>query len=221
MVQSSLSAYRALASESRVAILHVLQERAEPARVDDIAAAVGLHINTAREHLDRLVATGFVEREPEVRTTRGRPRILYRAVDRAAGATLDRRAREQLTHVLVAGYGKALASPAAAAEAAGEAWAAAMPSAGVSEPSALAQVAALETHFEDLGFEPEVDLTALEVHLRRCPIADLARERTEVVCSVHLGLARGVLARAEGPLTTDRLEPFVGPDHCVLYLRSR
>ena len=246
MVDHRVSAYRALASESRVGILHVLQQRGEALPVDEIAPAVGLHVNTAREHLDRLVASGFVHREPEVRTTRGRPRMFYRSVDRAAAATIDGRAREQLARMLVDGYGRAMDSPAEAAQAAGERWAdelvrgrsAARPAATatsdrspgdeadpsadcpVDHQAAWVQLAAIEQHFEDLGFEPEADLQALQVHLRRCPFIELARERTEVVCSVHLGLARGVLAHEGGPLVADRLEPFVGPRHCVLHLRE-
>ena len=247
MVDHRVSAYRALASESRVQILHVLQQRGGALPVDEIAPAVGLHINTAREHLDRLVASGFVHREPEVRTTRGRPRMLYSSVDRAAAATIDGRAREQLARMLVDGYGRAMESPAAAAQAAGERWAEELaPGRPVARPggtvapaegsvpaegcgplgrsadrtAAWVQLAAVEQHFEDLGFEPEADIGALQVHLRRCPFIELARERTEVVCGVHLGLARGVLAHQGGPLVAERLEAFVGPRHCVLHLRE-
>lgn len=253
MIDRRLTAYRALASESRVGILHVLQERGAPVPVDEVAAAVGLHVNTAREHLDRLVASGFVEREAEVRTTRGRPRMLYRSIDRAAAATVDARAREHLARLLVDGYGRALECPGESAQDAGFRWAdelagrprtgssasrpqtadaaerAVVPGprpadaseqggAGGATPEAWDQLAALEQHFEDLGFQPEADTAQLQIHLRRCPFYDLARTRTEVVCGVHLGLARGVLAHERGPLVADRLEPFVGPRHCVLHL---
>ena len=247
-------------------ILHVLQGQDEPITVDAVAQAVGLHINTAREHLDRLVDGGFVSRESEVRTTRGRPRMLYRSVDRMAAATMDVRAREHLTRMLVDGYGKAMTSPAGAAQEEGRRWAAdllgpqapavdtpaeadaeadaeaeheadadvepvreggtapAEPAVCAVAEAALAQpwdqLAALEQHFEDLGFDPEVDVATMQVHLRRCPLMDLAQQRTEIVCSVHLGLAQGVLARQGGRLVAERLEPFVGPRHCVLYLRQ-
>ena len=265
---SRVSAYRTLASESRMHILHVLQGQDEPITVDAVAQAVGLHINTAREHLDRLVDGGFVTRESEVRTTRGRPRMLYRSVDRMAAATMDVRAREHLTRMLVEGYGKAMASPASAAQEEGRRWAVELLGPPVATPTAEAatetepdvepetehetepdvepalggevdavaaalcaaaeaalsqpwdQLAALEQHFEDLGFDPEVDVATMQVHLRRCPLMDLAQQRTEIVCSVHLGLAQGVLARQGGRLVAERLEPFVGPRHCVLHLRQ-
>ena len=264
MVSRRVSAYRALASDKRVSMLHALQRSEGPLGVDELAAAVGLHVNTAREHLERLIDSGFVASEPELRTTRGRPRILYSAVERIAPATTDGWARDQLMRVLVAGYGRRLPSATGAAEDAGSVWgrslkatrpdlaehrghrvvvdAVAHPAApcpdlvcpdpdgvGAShedcatpapvEPLAgLAQLAALEAHFDDLGFEPEGDADRLEVHLHRCPFLDLAHERPEIVCSVHLGLARGVLAQEGGPLTAEWLEPFVEPQHCVLHL---
>lgn len=213
-------AYRTLASRSRMEILHLLQQQDGALGVDVVATHVGLHPNTTREHLDRLVAAGFVAREVEHRSTRGRPRLLYRAVERAAASAADVRARDQLARVLVAGYGRAMRSPAAEAERAGRRWAVEHPSDDVvAQDPETGQLQALERHFEELGYDPEVDADALEVHLHRCPLLDLARERTEVVCSVHLGLSRGVLARQGGPLAVDRLEPFVGPEHCVLHLR--
>ena len=225
MTDRRLSAYRALASGSRVEILHLLQGTDEPLVIADIAAAVGLHANTAREHLDRLIEAGFVVSEPEVRASRGRPRLRYRAVERAAAATLDVRARAQLAKLLVSGYGKAMRSPTESARQAGEQWALALVAAGAEperdlseEDAGRAQFVALATHFEDLGFDPDVDEDAAVVHLRRCPFADLARERTDVVCSVHLGLAQGVLANVPGPIRATGLDPFVGPRHCVLHL---
>jgi predicted ArsR family transcriptional regulator len=251
MVSRRVSAYRALASDKRVSMLHALQRSDVPLGVYELAAAVGLHVNTAREHLERLIESGFVESEPELRTTRGRPRILYRAVERIAPATTDGWARDQLMRVLVAGFGRRLPSTAGAAEDAGSVWGRSLTAtrsavsvdrehrasphalatrlgavggatgscpAVVDAIAGLVQLAALEAHFDDLGFEPEGDVDRLEVHLHRCPFLDLAHERPEVVCSVHLGLASGVLAQEGGPLTAEWLEPFVEPQHCVLHL---
>ena len=122
MVSRRVSAYRALASDKRVSMLHALQRSDVPLGVDELAAAVGLHVNTAREHLERLIDSGFVASEPELRTTRGRPRILYSAVERIAPATTDGWARDQLMRVLVAGYGRRLPSAAGAAQDAGSVW---------------------------------------------------------------------------------------------------
>ncbi|GEA89897.1 helix-turn-helix transcriptional regulator [Cellulomonas cellasea] len=251
MVDRRASAYRVLASDKRVAMLHLLQRTGGPMTVDTLAGEVGLHVNTAREHLDQLVASGFVAREPELRRTRGRPRILYRSLERAAAVTTDAWAREQLVHVLVAGYGRRLGSAESAAETAGRAWGATLapsirPDEGsaddrwpgsdvprcadfvveetaqaVAAPVEQVQLAALEQHLEDLGFAPDACTDGLEVQLNRCPFVDLARDRPEVVCSVHLGLSRGVLAQQDGPLVADRLERVAGAQRCVLHLSRR
>ncbi|GEN78792.1 helix-turn-helix transcriptional regulator [Actinotalea fermentans] len=193
---------RTLASARRLAILRFLREAGEPALVTEVAQATGLHPNTAREHLDRLVASRFVESTAERRGTQGRPRLRYSIVRRRAAATADERFRE--AYLASAREGLDLpdqASPdgGAAGEVAG-------------------QLAALDLHLDDLGFAPEVAPADRAVHLHRCPYATLAHERTELLCEVHLDLARDVLAAEGGPVTAESLEPFVGPRHCVLHL---
>lgn len=222
-----LGALRVLACDSRMRILHLLQERDASVPVEEIAKAVGLHVNTTREHLDRLTSAGFVLREVEHRARRGRPRMLYRPADQAAVATVDARARDRFVRVLVDGYGRALAAAGSSPEAAGEEWADELQRAEAPQPVPDAvragheQLAALERHFEDLGFEPEADAVGLELHLYHCPFDDLVHDRADVVCGVHLGLARGVLARSGGPLVATSLEVHVGPSHCVLHLEHR
>jgi predicted ArsR family transcriptional regulator len=227
MVQRTTSAARALASPTRVALLHALQRAGEPLGVDELATAAGVHVNTAREHLDRLRAAGFVDRAVEHRGTRGRPRVLWSVVDRPAAATRDARFREHLLQVVLDGYAAASSD---AAERAGEAWARQHATPGnaggagtdVGADGAASaerrQLALLETHLEDLGLAPDLEPDGRRVHLRDCPFLPLARERTEMVCSVHLGVVRGVLACEDGPVRAERLEPFVGPAHCVLHL---
>jgi predicted ArsR family transcriptional regulator len=46
----------------------------------------------------------------------------------------------------------------------------------------------------------------------------VAAQHQDVVCSLHLGLMRGVLAEVRAPLKTDRLEPFVEPSLCLAHL---
>ena len=63
--------YSAISSYSRVEILHLVQD--QPRRtVTELVAATGLHPNTVREHLQRLIDDGYVVNETERRTTRGR-----------------------------------------------------------------------------------------------------------------------------------------------------
>jgi predicted ArsR family transcriptional regulator len=254
-----------LAAASRVDLLHLLQ-RGGQHTVSDLARSTGLHENTTREHLARLVAEGFAVRTPEVRTVRGRPRMLYRAAspddareDPEAMRRLERSiAQVALTRVLLEGFGRDLGPTAEAARSAGRALTSpgglleppleplsrpapdqalsdqaapdqavpAQPASGQTvsdeadlDRAAARQLDALEGHLDRLGFDPARDDDRLRVDLWRCPFVELARQRPEVVCSVHLGLASGVLATAGGPVTAHRLRPFVGRSHCVLELR--
>lgn len=195
---------RTLASARRLAILRFLRERGEPALVTEVAEATGLHPNTAREHLDRLVSARFVARDTEHRGAQGRPRLRYSLVRRPAAATADERFRE----VFLAGAQAALDLPDDPAQDGTDG----------GSPVVARQLAALELHLDDLGFAPEVAASERTVHLRRCPYATLARERTELMCEVHLDLVRDVLDAEGGPVTAERLEPFVGPRHCLLHL---
>lgn len=228
-------AARTLASGSRVDLLHLLQDGAEHT-IGELAVATGLHENTTREHLQRLVADGFAQRAPERRSVRGRPRMVYRAVsadDLRSDPHAQRRieesiARVALTRVLLEGYGRSVGSPTQAAQAAGRAMLddptigghglGPVPTPPDATPSADRQLDALEGHLERLGFDPELDRDELAFHLYRCPFKDLAQARPEVVCNVHLGLAQGVLDAVPGPVAAHKLLPFVGPDHCVLQL---
>lgn len=223
MSDRHLGALRVLACASRTRIYQLLQNDGGALPVEEVAQGVGLHVNTAREHLDRLVASGFVERESEHRTTRGRPRILYRSVGSAAVAAVDARTRDHLVRVLLDGYGRPMESPGGTAEEAGQDWASELDcpgSASSADESADRdeQIAALRKHFEELGWESEIDVDALEVHMRHCPFEDVAGVRREVVCGTHIGLTRGVLARHEGPLAFDRVERPADAEHCTLHL---
>jgi predicted ArsR family transcriptional regulator len=69
----------------------------------------------------------------------------------------------------------------------------------------------------DIGFAPEADSDDEHlVRLHDCPFREVARTRREVVCSVHLGLLRGIAEKSGNVLTIDALEPFVEPSLCLI-----
>ncbi|WP_282944883.1 helix-turn-helix transcriptional regulator [Cellulomonas endometrii] len=223
---------RTRTGSSRLDVLHLLEAEGS-ATVGTVAARTGLHENTVRAHLERLVATGLAVREPEVRTVRGRPRLVYRpAGDGTASSDPDRArrldeatARAALTRLLLDGYGAPAADVTSAARAAGERMLGTLPGppAAAPDPTERDQLSALAEHLDRLGFDPvpgEPAPGTRTVGLWRCPFLDLARARPEVVCAVHLGLAQGVLDRVGGPLRADRLVPFAGPRHCELHLAT-
>ena len=240
MPSQPVSAHRALASDKRMAMVRMLQQAGRPLGADEIALEVGLHVNTVREHLDRLIESGLVTTEIERRRTRGRPRILYSSTGELAEPG-DARARDQLIRALIAGYSTAGATPPdaghacvpppdAPAERCGRAWAAQL--ADQAPPlehdavvaraeEARQQLDELRRHLEALGFAPEADADALKMHLHRCPFIDLVGQSSDVVCQVHLGLSRGVLEQHDGPIVAEWLERFVEPHHCVLHLGER
>ncbi|MBS1674629.1 MAG: winged helix-turn-helix transcriptional regulator, partial [Actinobacteria bacterium] len=80
-----------ISSYSRVRILHLLFEASatheRPLGIGELCDATGLHANTVREHLQRLIDGGYVVPTTERRTTRGRPRVFYSAVTGAPDAS--------------------------------------------------------------------------------------------------------------------------------------
>ncbi len=236
--------YRALASASRLTLLHALQERGRMT-VADLSREASLCPSATREHLQRLADAGFVRSAPEVRTTRGRPRILYEAIAgehppqddvarRRLGQSLVRAALTRAvldapdddTGTEASGDGDddacrpADEGLAGAAREAGRRLVDALRATGqdAPEPTPENQLAVLDDHLHQLGLDPELERDGLRFHLYRCPFVALAAERVDVVCSVHLGLVQGVLAGVGGPVRAAELRPFVEPHHCVLQL---
>lgn len=231
------SAARLMASSSRVDLLHLLQQEG-PSTIDALAQTLGLHANTVREHLARLTELDYVRREAEVRTTRGRPRMVYRATsssdvlaDPEAQARLNAAiAQTAFTSALMrefVGVGPDVADRATTAgRSIGRGLGATEePHLGPAQnalpaPGSEREVLALEAHLDSFGFDPQLDSETLTFHLWRCPFLEMAKERPDVVCSVHKGLAQGVLEQAGGGLEVSELRPFVGLHHCTLTLRG-
>jgi len=71
-----------------------------------------------------------------------------------------------------------------------------------------------------LGFAPEEGRheKRIVIRLHDCPFRDVARNRGDVVCSVHLGILRGMAEELGGWLSVDDLRPFVEPSLCVANL---
>jgi len=240
MTSRRVSTFRALASATRVTLLEAL-ERSEGMTVPELARLAGVHPNTAREHLARLVDAGFVTCAPEDRPTRGRPRTIYRAVGEPAPAVPrhvpdapDAQAREELLRLLLAGFGHGTPADVERARDLGRdasrhpgtllgspAQGPRVDDAGPAPQDATGtnQLALLEDHLAATGFDPaaSADGTVLETH--GCPFFDLAREHPEVVCRLHEGLLEGVLARGRGPWELDGIETFVAPGRCIVRVR--
>jgi predicted ArsR family transcriptional regulator len=208
---------------SRAGVLDELRAAGRLVGVDTLAQRLQLHPNTVRFHLDALVQDGLVTRRTEGTRRRGRPRLLFAVAD--AGPTAGMRNYRLLAEILTTHVATSSADPVDAALRAGREWGRSMARApGVSrrrpedaEDEALAQLTDVLT---DIGFRPQLVGSRRRIDLHHCPFRELARERGEVVCAVHLGVVQGLLTALDAPVRARRATPFVSPNLCHVHLRA-
>jgi predicted ArsR family transcriptional regulator len=222
--------YRALAGESRQALLAALQLSGRPLDASEAGAAVGLHRNTARVHLDVLCSVGLLKRRIEHRTTRGRPRVVYELAVADAGlldgnpAGEDEVGYRELARLLAQQLAE-LADVSGEAIRAGRRWAAALdgrplPAQRLSAGEAISVVTDV---LDRLGFDPQPEEDLGRILLHHCPFAEIARENRSVVCGIHLGMLKATVERLDAPLDVVGLEPLVTdePSLCIVRLATR
>ena len=212
----------------RELILQILHASATPLSVNEIADGLAVHPNTVRFHLDALIDAGRVERLLGETTGPGRPPVVYRA-----SRSMDRHGPSNyrlLATMLISHLTATTDDPAAAASELGRGWGPVLVDAPPRPARAAKAATATKTEvltrvvdmLDDLGFKPEPHKAghSREIRLRHCPFLDLVGDHADVICSLHLGLMQGAMARLNGPVTVDRLDPFVEPDLCVAHLAS-
>lgn len=191
-----------------------------------MATESGQHANTVREHLDALEAAGLATRTTASRTGRGRPASLYTAAMPDPAPASYAALVVALAHHITA----TSEDPAAAAESAGRQWARSLNGSAHSDPGPSAnapiQSEAVQLRarrevagtLNESGFGVLANDDATELTLTTCPIVAAARENPEVVCSVHLGLAKGLLEGRGVSAQGATLAPFAVPGGCRLSL---
>jgi predicted ArsR family transcriptional regulator len=195
-------------------VLRHLQSRPGPATASEVAGALRIHANTAREHLEGLTRAGFLVRSRQQPRGRGRPCTLY-GVDPSGGKESVAPEYAALAGVLAAVISRGSDSPGEDAGRAGRAWGAAL--AGDERPPTAAGARRRVVHvLAEMGFEPRADRPALSAALTRCPLLEVARLHTEVVCSVHLGLVQGLMESMGHDPGRVALAPFAEPGACRL-----
>lgn len=209
--------------KSRSRVLGVLQAAPSPLGVDQVADLVRLHPNTTRFHLDGLVEARLATRVSEDRELPGRPRTLYTAAPDSART--GRRSYRLLAEILTSHLASQSRQPSHAAVQAGEAWGRYLterPAPFVSVDAAAATRQLVAT-LDEIGFAPEAVTRGRkrQILLRHCPFREAAEQHRDVVCSIHLGLMRGLFAELDAPLEAQRLDPFVEPSLCVAHLAPR
>jgi predicted ArsR family transcriptional regulator len=209
---SESAATAALASNPRKRVLDVLSRAGHPLDAGAVAGELGVHVTTARFHLEQLEASGLVQRRTAQEHRKGRPRLVYSPVPSLRTAD----AREQLIEVLVQAVGGEQAGDASVARAsvaAGERWADTLHDRADGGGDPLEGLVGV---LDSLGFQPE--RSGGDVLMHACPFREAAKERPDVVCSVHRGMIRRLLAESPDEARDVRLLPFVEPDLCVISL---
>lgn len=207
-------------ARAQSAVVAALRGR-EPTSAADLAQLLGLHVNTTRFHLDRLVAAGVVERHDDTRVSPGRPRVLFGLT--ASGSGTGPRAYRLLSDILIAALRRDRDGAASVARDAGHAWGASLTGARRSRRTPQA-VERLRGILAQIGFAPSVrpgDTSGeTVVELTHCPFLESALAHPDVVCGIHAGLIEGVLDGLGTPLDLGELVPFATPTSCVARLRG-
>ncbi|UNX54399.1 helix-turn-helix domain-containing protein [Georgenia sp. TF02-10] len=208
-------------ADSRRRVLQVLRAAPKGCGVGQVADRTGLHPNTVRFHLERLEMDGLISRQVRRSGEPGRPPLTYTAIP-VPDAGHEHRQFGPLAEVLAQLVARTTSDPAGAAVEAGRSWGLTMvePATGPTPPADA--TATLVGTLGAVGFVPEVSVTGehTTVLQRHCPFLEVAQAHQDVICSVHLGLMRGVLERLNTTVVAERLVPFASPDGCEAYLSS-
>lgn len=205
-------------SASRAALVEALRRGGRAMTVQELADAVGLHTNSVRFHLARLIQAGAVREERSAPTGPGRPRLVY-SIATGAGGGED--GYQLLAEALSEHLAQVLPDPDEVAIRAGEQRARRMMHGGAArQPATEAEGRELVTALmREYGFDPEWDPDGERLWLRNCPLRPLSDREPSVTCSVHLGLLRGTLDAAATPLEVTSLDPAPAPQPCLARFR--
>jgi len=208
-----IEVHKALADDTRYRLYRYLRLSGRPVPVRELAAHVGLHANTIRPHLRRLVEAGLVATESRRSSAAvGRPQAVYTAAGGGGGregrdyrlladilATLAQGPRaRQKAYELAREWGDYLMTRRA-------------PPPGARRPGP--NLAALQEAMAEAGFDPRfrrrgAGAGSFEIALRGCPFRGLLDDHRELVCTVHRGLVEGMLEGARPRLRLESFEPL-------------
>lgn len=207
----------------RQEVVELFRAAGRPLSAREVATGTGLHVNTARFHLDALVRQEVLRREDGLVTGPGRPAgryVLVPGMDRGGTRNYRLLAEMLLSHLATG------PDPDDAALTAGAAWGRYLvrPPAPGQRLSAQESLARLTGLLTEIGFDPRLVSgpdDATRVELRHCPFLELAESRRDLVCTLHLGVMQGALEQLGTPLRAESLTPFAEPSACVARLAPR
>jgi len=200
-------------SARRAVVLQALRADGTARSADQVAAVVGLHVNTVRFHLRRLVADGLADEQVGVAGGRGRPGLFYRARPDTEGGRSYALLSQMLIDVAADVDDQRL-------DEVGRAWGARLLAETAPDPDGdvVSIVAAVMT---SVGFAPRIDThrNGLTVHLTHCPFVEAARRQPDLVCTLHRSVLQGVLDGVDGGLRVAELVPFATSTTCIARVR--
>lgn len=188
--------FKALGDNTRYAIYEELVRAATPLSTGEVAAALGLHPNTIRPHLERMRDAGLLTVRVDSRGSVGRPQHRYAVSSDAPSLGV-----EPPTYPLLAGL---LANVAAAAEPEADQVA----SVGARHGRVMAQASSptascssgLNQALQELGFSPAAasDTRGTSIRFTECPYRRMAESFPDLVCQLHRGIVEGYVAEKGG-----------------------
>jgi len=182
---------RALGDPTRHRIFRYIADSDQPADVAEMTAHFGLNHNAIRQHLAKLIAAELVLETKAVARGRGRPRLTY-TVDPVADGRWGVSGPYERLSVMLTEMIRNSESPVEAGIREGRRHHVG----GASAEEALAGITAAMARE---GFDPEVRRRRerTEIVLRNCPFESAALIDPDTVCTLHLGIARGLAEDTE------------------------
>ena len=202
--------HKALADDTRYRLYRYLRLSGRPVPVRELATRLGLHANTIRPHLRRLVEAGLVASETRRGPSAvGRPQTVYSAVAMDNSEGRDYRLLADILATLMTGTRARTGAEALAREWGDYLMTRHAPPPGARRPGP--NLAALREALAEAGFDPRFRRRgnrAVEIALRGCPFRDLLDDHRELVCTVHRGLLEGMLEGSRPRLHLRTFEPL-------------
>ncbi len=177
----------------------------KPRSIDDVARAVGIHRSVAFDHLERLVALGYLEVERR-RGFPGKPAKIYRLTAGPLQISHPMRRYDVLAEALARSIEDSSPDGGRRAMlAAGRAFGRAM------APSHAGSISAALEPLTEMGAEFEI--AGSRISCNNCLFAEVCH-RIPVICHFHAGLLEG-LTRSDGDTSAIRALGSQGPNGCI------
>jgi predicted ArsR family transcriptional regulator len=186
---------QALGDPTRHRIFRYITDADHPVGVAELTAEVRLNHNAVRQHLAVLCHARLITVQIETRHRPGRPRLLYELDSEVRGGWGTSGPMQflasALAEVIAAGSSPYEVGLRLAGQPSNR------PLDGAHQASAPA---AIEAELHRRGFRPSVTQhgRSVEVHMTRCPFAEVAEQAPDVVCELHRGLTQGLSQKLGG-----------------------